>query len=1014
MTFCRLESHGLFFLSAYILLTGQAFAQTPTITSIVNSASSDSRFSPGVKATISCAGVVSTVGASVMVGGVAAYVFPPNVSDLPTTLSIQLPYDISVGSADVVFSPISGGHSAPFTISMSATSPALFASDGVVQAYDVQTNRQITAIWPAYPGEQLYIDATGLGPTNPPTVPGPTSTNVPLALASTVTLNGLPTQILSGFSYGGLDRIQLVVPTNAPSGLNQVVIDSGGNLSPPVSLPVAPVVMTSISPSFATVGAPSFTLMVNGYGFLPGATVQCNGSALPTTFVNNAQLTATVAAGLTTSPGALSINVLNPGGGQVGPLSLIVVSPGPVILLLNPFSAVPGGPAFTLTVGGYGFLPGATVQWNGSALPTTFVNGAQLNATVAASFISSTGNDNITVSNQGGAPSGSALFPVNSPVSPVTINSLSPTSAIAGANVTVTINGTGFQPGATAIWTGSLDGMQVDLPTTFVSPTQLKATVSFNQTDSGESGTIVVVSGSTGAVSGSVYLPVNPTIASLSPGSVTAGSADFTLTVNGIGFLYGATLQWNGTALPATVVASNQLTASVAASLVSNPGNASVVVVDPGGTSFSASASLPIFPSGPVILSLNPSPVAAAGAAFTLIVGGLHFAQGATVLWNGSALATTVNSSGILQTMVAANLIASVGSASIVVVNPDGSSSTPFTLQIVTPVPAISSLTPSSATATGATYTLTVNGTGFLSGATVEWNGSALPTTHVSGLQLTASVAASLIAGTGAASITVLDPGGILSNAVALPITEPVPVINTGGVVPVYSSVPTIESGSWFSIYGSSLANGPFTWNGSFPMTLGGVSVSIDNKPAYLWYVSPSQINAQAPDDTATGTVNVVLTSPLGSATSTVTLSQYAPSFSLLGNTSYAAGIIATPDGSGAYGNGTYDLLGPPGRFSFATRAVSTGETLELYGVGFGPTDPPVPAGQIPLTAAPTTSAVTVTIGGVPATVLFSGITEAGTYQINIRVPATGSGDQLLKAMVGGAATPDNVMVTVR
>jgi uncharacterized protein (TIGR03437 family) len=57
---------------------------------------------------------------------------------------------------------------------------------------------------------------------------------------------------------------------------------------------------------------------------------------------------------------------------------------------------------------------------------------------------------------------------------------------------------------------------------------------------------------------------------------------------------------------------------------------------------------------------------------------------------------------------------------------------------------------------------------------------------------------------------------------------------------------------------------------------------------------------------------------------------------------------------------------------------------------------------------------VTVTIGGVPATVLFSGITEAGTYQINVQVPATGSGDQLLKAMVGGAGTPDNVMVTVR
>ena len=63
----------------------------------------------------------------------------------------------------------------------------------------------------------------------------------------------------------------------------------------------------------------------------------------------------------------------------------------------------------------------------------------------------------------------------------------------------------------------------------------------------------------------------------------------------------------------------------------------------------------------------------------------------------------------------------------------------------------------------------------------------------------------------------------------------------------------------------------------------------MDGKPGYLWYVSPTQINLQAPDDTATGTVNVVVTNSQGSFTSTVTLAPASPSFNLLDGT-HAAG----------------------------------------------------------------------------------------------------------------------------
>jgi uncharacterized protein (TIGR03437 family) len=127
------------------------------------------------------------------------------------------------------------------------------------------------------------------------------------------------------------------------------------------------------------------------------------------------------------------------------------------------------------------------------------------------------------------------------------------------------------------------------------------------------------------------------------------------------------------------------------------------------------------------------------------------------------------------------------------------------------------------------------------------------------------------------------------------------------------------------------------------------------------------------------------------------------------------AGEIATPNGDGAYGGGTYDLVGSSDTFSFTTRPVKVGETLILFGVGFGPTTPIVTAGQPFSGVSHTNSPVTVAIGGVPATVSFAGITEAGLYQLNVTLPATtASGDQAVKATVNGVQTPLGPVVTVK
>jgi uncharacterized protein (TIGR03437 family) len=241
------------------------------------------------------------------------------------------------------------------------------------------------------------------------------------------------------------------------------------------------------------------------------------------------------------------------------------------------------------------------------------------------------------------------------------------------------------------------------------------------------------------------------------------------------------------------------------------------------------------------------------------------------------------------------------------------------------------------------------------------------------------------------------------------------PAITTGGVVPIFSSSTTIQPGSWVSIYGNNLAGPSTEWNGNFPTTLGGVEVTIDSKPAYLWYVSPTQINLQAPDDVATGDVDVVVTTLGGSARSTVALAQYSPSFLLLDN-EHVTGIISRSNGSGAYGGGTYDIIGPTGNsLGYRTVAAEAGDSITLFAVGLGPTVPVVQPGKLFSGAAPTTNPVSLLIQNVSVTPSFAGLSEAGLYQINLTVPAgLGAGDVPLVATVGAAQTQPGVVISLQ
>jgi uncharacterized protein (TIGR03437 family) len=241
------------------------------------------------------------------------------------------------------------------------------------------------------------------------------------------------------------------------------------------------------------------------------------------------------------------------------------------------------------------------------------------------------------------------------------------------------------------------------------------------------------------------------------------------------------------------------------------------------------------------------------------------------------------------------------------------------------------------------------------------------------------------------------------------------PSITPAGVVPLFSKATTIQAGEWVSIYGKNLAGSAVTWNGDFPTSLGGTSVTIDGKAAYFWYVSPGQINLQAPDDTATGSVPVTVSTPHGTSSSAVMLARFAPSFSLF-DAKHVTGIILRSNGSGAYGGGTYDVIGPAGNsLGFATVPARAGDNVELFGVGFGPTTPAVPAGQAFSGAAATTNPVQLKIGGANVNPSFAGLSAAGLCQMNVKIPpGLGAGDLSLVATVGGVQTQSGVVISLQ
>jgi predicted outer membrane repeat protein len=258
--------------------------------------------------------------------------------------------------------------------------------------------------------------------------------------------------------------------------------------------------LISLSPASAAAGSSAFKLIVNGASFVPGAVISIGPNAHTTTFVNNTQLTTMIAASEITSAGQVDVTVANPapGGGTSNAVKFTITAPNenpvPAIDTLGPASASAGGAALTLTVNGSGFINSSAVQWNGANRPTSFVSSTKLTTQISVVDIAQPGQAGVVVVNPGpgGGISNAATFDIAAPGQNPTpsITAISPgqimTDAASAADITLVIDGENFIADSQAQWNG------VNRPTTYVSATQIKLTITAADLAAGGQGSVTV------------------------------------------------------------------------------------------------------------------------------------------------------------------------------------------------------------------------------------------------------------------------------------------------------------------------------------------------------------------------------------------------------------------------------------------------------------------------------------------------------------------------------------------
>jgi uncharacterized protein (TIGR03437 family) len=269
------------------------------------------------------------------------------------------------------------------------------------------------------------------------------------------------------------------------------------------------------------------------------------------------------------------------------------------------------------------------------------------------------------------------------------------------------------------------------------------------------------------------------------------------------------------------------------------------------------------------------------------------------------------------------------------------------------------------------------------------------------------------------------NPDGTFSLTGAGSITQPppgTPIITSVGTA--YGSA-TIGQNTWLEIHGMNLAaantpKGGVFWSnapdfavGRMPTKLNNMSVTVNGKPAFIWWFCSAvttaacandQINVLSPLDDTVGLVQVVVTSgATSSGPFSADMQTISPSFLVLD----APGHVTAQ-------HANYTLLAPANLYPGTSTPALAGEEILVYAIGMG-----LPANALvngsSMQTGPIRPLPVCGVGMLPATVADANVVSPGLYQLNLVVPSGApSGDNLVSCTYGGAYTPPGALIAVK
>ncbi len=786
--------------------------------------------------------------------------FDGNVTN-PTGVAIDQRGDLFMATGTGVLKlPAGGDTSHPVSVGSTASAPQGVAVDAVGNVFIADTNNNRVVEVPANGGPQITIyggpKTSSLGSPNLPNGVAVDSAGDVL-IADTmnnrvlkVRPSGVVSTVGSGLSYpegialdangdvfianaGGADVVE--VPAD---GSTQTMVGSGFSRPSGVAVFAPPPTFTADTPpGYAPQGQPyTYTYTAQTPAGQPAATFAVASGSLPPGLTLDP--TTGVLSGTPTAGGAWTFQVQteNAANATASPPTTIVTAL-PTVTGVSP-AAGPTSAGTPVTITGTNFAIGFTMVDFGSNAATSVQVQSPTTLTALAPA-GDPGSVDVTVTTAGGTSLESSADQYTYVAAP-TVSQVSPNfGPIAGQN-TVTITGANFVSGATVNFgSNAATSVNVQSSTTLtaVAPVGSYGTVDVTVTTPG---------GTSATSTADQYRYGRPTVTAVSPTAGPPGGGN-TVTITGTNFASGARVKFGANAgTSVNVQSATQLTAVAPA----GTGTVSVTVTTAGGASATSAADQYAY-APPSVSAVNPSFGPTAGGN-TVTITGTNFVADATVDFGSNpATAVSVQSATHLTATAPAG---TYGTVDVTVGNADGTSATSSGDKYGYGQPSVSVVSPKSGPGNGG-QSVTITGTNFATGATVQFGSAAATSVQVSSsTQLTATAPP----GTGTVDVTVTTPqGGPSATAAA----DHYAYIASPSVTAVSPSSGPVGGGNTITITGAHFASGATVNVGA-------------NAATSVTLVSGSKLTAVAPAG-GYGAVDVTVTTPQGATSLTSSADRY-------------------------------------------------------------------------------------------------------------------------------------------